>query len=54
MIYQLRDYQQESSDAAVSFFQTKNDRNGLLVLPTGAGKSLVSTTVRDSRYSLKK
>jgi DNA repair protein RadD len=41
MIYQLRDYQQESSDAAASFFQTKNDRNGLLVLPTGAGKSLV-------------
>lgn len=41
MKYQLRDYQQESSDAAVSFFQTKNDRNGLLVLPTGAGKSLV-------------
>lgn len=41
MIYTLRDYQQESSDAAVSFFQTKNDRNGLLVLPTGAGKSLV-------------
>lgn len=41
MIYTLRDYQQESSDAAVSFFQAKNDRNGLLVLPTGAGKSLV-------------
>lgn len=41
MIYTLRDYQQESSDAAASFFQTKNDRNGLLVLPTGAGKSLV-------------
>lgn len=41
MNYTLRDYQQQSSDAAVSFFQTKNDRNGLLVLPTGAGKSLV-------------
>lgn len=41
MKYQLRDYQQEASDAAVCFFRTQNDRNGLLVLPTGAGKSLV-------------
>lgn len=41
MNYTLRDYQQQSSDSAVSFFQTKSDRNGLLVLPTGAGKSLV-------------
>lgn len=41
MKYQLRDYQQEASDAAARFFQTKNDRNGLLILPTGAGKSLV-------------
>lgn len=41
MKYQLRNYQQEASDAAVSFFQTKNERNGLLVLPTGSGKSLI-------------
>lgn len=41
MTYTLRDYQQAASNAAVNFFQTKNDRNGLLVLPTGAGKSLV-------------
>lgn len=41
MRYQLRDYQQEASDSAVSFFRTPNDRNGLLILPTGAGKSLV-------------
>ncbi len=41
MKYQLRDYQQEASDAAVSFFRNNNDRNGLLILPTGAGKSLV-------------
>lgn len=41
MTYTLRDYQQESSDAAVSFFQTKNDRNGLLIVPTGGGKSLI-------------
>lgn len=41
MMYQLRDYQQDASDSAVRFFSTKNDRNGLLILPTGAGKSLV-------------
>ncbi len=41
MKYQLRDYQQEASDSAVSFFRTNTGRNGLLILPTGAGKSLV-------------
>lgn len=41
MRYQLRDYQQQASDAAVRFFQNDNDRNGLLVLPTGSGKSIV-------------
>lgn len=40
MTYQLRDYQQQASDAAVRFFTTKSDRNGILVLPTGSGKSL--------------
>ena len=42
MKYQLRDYQQRASDAAVGFFSEKKPRgNGLLILPTGAGKSLV-------------
>lgn len=41
MIYTLRDYQQQASDAAINFFQSKRERNGILVLPTGAGKSLV-------------
>lgn len=40
-MYTLRDYQQGASDAAVNFFKSKNNRNGLLVLPTGSGKSLV-------------
>jgi len=40
MKYQLRDYQQEASDAAIRFFQNANDRGGILVLPTGSGKSL--------------
>lgn len=41
MIYKLRDYQQEASDAAIRFFRNTDSENGLLVLPTGAGKSLV-------------
>lgn len=41
MIYQLRDYQRKASDAAVRAFQDKSRHNGLLILPTGAGKSLV-------------
>lgn len=40
MIYQLRDYQQEASDASIRFFRSGCDRNGLLILPTGSGKSL--------------
>lgn len=42
MGYVLRDYQTQASDAAVRFFNnTKSERNGILVLPTGGGKSLI-------------
>ena len=42
MSYVLRDYQQQASDAAVSFFNNKAKKNNaIMVLPTGAGKSLV-------------
>lgn len=42
MRYQLRDYQAEASAAAVKFFQSPPDgHNGLIILPTGSGKSLV-------------
>ncbi|WP_307759005.1 DEAD/DEAH box helicase family protein [uncultured Mediterranea sp.] len=41
-MYKLRDYQQQASDAAVRFFGDKKmKRNAIMVLPTGAGKSLV-------------
>jgi DNA repair protein RadD len=41
-MYQLRDYQQQASDAAVAFFNNKKKtNNAIIVLPTGAGKSLV-------------
>ena len=39
--YKLRDYQQAASDAAVSFFMSRSKSNSVMVLPTGAGKSLV-------------
>ena len=41
MKYVLRDYQRDASNAAVKAFLTKKGNNGLLILPTGAGKSLV-------------
>lgn len=41
MTYKLRDYQQQASDAAVAFFNSPKKNNAIMVLPTGAGKSLV-------------
>lgn len=41
MKYTLRSYQKQASDAAVKLFTGKADRNGIIILPTGAGKSLV-------------
>lgn len=42
MNYVLRDYQVQASDAAVRFFNnTRSERNGILVLPTGSGKSVI-------------
>ena len=42
MTYQLRDYQQKASDKAMDFFlDPKIKRNGLIVIPTGGGKSWV-------------
>lgn len=50
MTYQLRDYQQQASDAAVRFFAGKAGKgNAVIVLPTGAGKSLV---IADIAYRL--
>ena len=39
-MYKLREYQQEAVNAAVKYFQKKRDP-AMIVLPTGAGKSLV-------------
>lgn len=37
----LRDYQQQASDIAVDFFRSKAKGNGIIVAPTGSGKSLL-------------
>lgn len=37
----LRPYQQQASDAAVKFFRSKSKGNGLIIAPTGAGKSIL-------------
>lgn len=37
----LREYQQQASDRAVEFFLSDTKMNGIIVLPTGSGKSLV-------------
>ena len=44
-MYELRDYQREAVDAAVNFFSTGSKKNGLIVLPTGSGKSLVIANI---------
>ena len=37
----LRDYQKTASDAAVTFLQSTTDGNGLVIMPTGSGKSIL-------------
>ena len=44
-MYALRTYQREAVDAALEFFQSPVRGNGLMVLPTGAGKSLVIANI---------
>ncbi|MEI8205059.1 MAG: DEAD/DEAH box helicase family protein [Bacteroidota bacterium] len=39
-MFKLREYQQQASDRAVNFFNSKTNKNSIIVLPTGSGKSL--------------
>lgn len=47
--FTLRPYQQEASDAAVSFFRDEENYNALIIAPTGCGKSLI---ISDIAYRL--
>jgi DNA repair protein RadD len=44
-MYDLRPYQQSAVEAGLSIFTDKKPRNGIGVLPTGSGKSLVIASV---------
>lgn len=44
-MYKLRPYQKRAVDAAVRYFNAGRRRNGLIVLPTGSGKSLVIANI---------
>lgn len=41
MSFELRPYQQEAVDLGVKYLNGKNNRNTIMVLPTGSGKSVV-------------
>lgn len=43
--FTLRPYQKEAVDAGVKFFQSKSSKNAILILPTGAGKSVVIANI---------
>ena len=45
MSYQLRDYQEASVSAGVSFFNDRKIENGVIVAPTGSGKSLIISNI---------
>lgn len=45
MSFQPRQYQQEAITRAVDFFHSKEKKNGLLILPTGSGKSVVIANI---------
>lgn len=45
MEIRLREYQQKSADAAVDFFKSKSEGGGLIVVPTGGGKSHIIANI---------
>jgi len=48
MKYTLRDYQKDSSNAAIKFFKGNSKNNAIIVLPTGSGKSLVISEIANN------
>ena len=45
MTYQLRDYQEASVKAGVDFFRDPKLENGVIVAPTGCGKSILASNI---------
>lgn len=50
MKYILRDYQIKAADVAVKFFKSDSKNNGIMVLPTGSGKSLILAEVANQLH----
>ena len=48
MQYTLRPYQREAVNRSVNFLSSNGNKNGIIVLPTGAGKSLVIAGIADT------
>lgn len=46
-MYTLRKYQREAVDAAKECLTAKKQKNGILVLPTGSGKSIIIATITE-------
>ena len=40
-MFELRDYQKEAVDAAVKYLKGRSKKPGVLVAPTGCGKSIL-------------
>ena len=45
MAFQYRFYQSESIQVGIDFFNKANSKNGIIILPTGAGKSIVTAGI---------
>lgn len=43
--FTLRPYQKEAVEAGVNYFKSKSNKNAILILPTGAGKSVVIANI---------
>lgn len=40
-MYELREYQKQAVDAGIAFFRSAKPKNSIILMPTGAGKSLI-------------
>jgi len=47
MEIQLRDYQEKAANAAVIFFKNHSKNNGIIIMPTGSGKSIVLAAIAE-------
>lgn len=51
MFFELRPYQKEAVRIGVDFFRSPERENGIIVCPTGSGKSVLITSIADELHS---